>query len=207
MPEVAKISVSRETLQRLEQFQAELLRWSRSINLVAPSTKEEAWNRHIEDCAQLLSLADPKMSRWTDMGSGGGLPAIVIAILAKELNPRLHMTMIESDKRKSAFLRLCVGRFGLNAKAINERIETARSAEAEIVTARALAPLNVLLGYAEHHLLPGGLAILPKGRQYMTEIDQATIEWEFDVDIRPSIVDADSRILLVRNIQRRNSDA
>ena len=99
-----KIEVSRETCERLEAYVALLTRWNARINLVAPTTIETAWTRHIADSTQLFDLAPASASSWIDLGSGAGLPGLPVAALAAEKTPGLHVTLVESDTRKAAFL-------------------------------------------------------------------------------------------------------
>jgi 16S rRNA (guanine527-N7)-methyltransferase len=139
-------NVSRETYDKLRAYEALIQKWNPSINLVAKSTLSDIWNRHIIDSAQVYFAAfGEKPSIWTDIGSGGGLPGIVVATLAQGADQQTNVTMVESDKRKSVFLRTAIRELGLsNAKVINERIESAQIPISDIVSARALAPLTDL---------------------------------------------------------------
>ncbi len=120
--------------------------WAKRINLVAPSTFDDLWNRHILDSAQLAFLA-PNALRWLDLGSGGGFPGLVLAFLLKE-KPGGHIDLIESNRKKAGFLQAAVGQFSLPARVHARRIdeEIKGLQQPEIVTARALAPLSELLG-------------------------------------------------------------
>ena len=198
-------NVSRETLDRLQSFHDLLLRWTASINLVAPSTVSQAWNRHIVDSAQVFYLMHHDAQRHIDLGSGGGLPGIVISIIAMEKMPLLHTTLIESDQRKATFLRTVVRELGLNASVRCARIEDVTDAFADVVTARALAPLDHLLGLVKPLLKADGLALLPKGRQVDSEIKAARRSWDFELVSHQSRTDRDSRILQIRDIQRASS--
>ncbi|MCA8930663.1 MAG: 16S rRNA (guanine(527)-N(7))-methyltransferase RsmG, partial [Alphaproteobacteria bacterium] len=160
---LAERSVSRETLARLAAFAALLEKWNPAINLISAGTVAQIWTRHFLDSAQVFDLADAKSGLWADLGSGGGFPGLVAAILALEERPGLSFTLVESDRRKAAFLSTAARELGLPVRVMAERIEALPPLGADILTARALAPLPVLLGYAERHLQPGGRALFPKG--------------------------------------------
>ena len=121
---LARLAVSRETLDRLEALEALLKKWNPAINLVAKSTLGSAWDRHILDSAQLYTLAPPKVAHWADLGSGGGFPGLVIAALSHELDPDRRVTLVESDRRKATFLREAARQLGLSAEIRDERIES-----------------------------------------------------------------------------------
>ena len=190
-------NVSRETLEMLEAY-AELLKaWNPKINLVSPKTLDELWTRHFLDSAQLLSFAQDA-KHWVDLGSGGGFPGAVVAIMG---GPETQVTLIESDQRKAAFLR-AVARETVGFKVIASRIEEAPPQNADVVSARALAPLSQLLPYVARHLAPGGRAILPKGRKAQDEIREALEHWRFDCETYPSKTDPDAVILTLGEIKR-----
>lgn len=197
----AGLDVSRETLQRLEIFCARLEHWSTKINLIAAAPKGAIWNRHIVDSAQLFNLCHPGSS-WGDLGSGGGLPAMVLAIIAFERAPGLAFHMVESDARKAAFLRIVAAELSLNVKVHQDRAERLAPLCTQTVSARALAPLDKLLGYVHRHLDPSGVALLLKGRNHASEIEAARELWSFDLDLVDSVADEGAKILRVSQIQR-----
>lgn len=199
---VAELSVSRETTEALEQFSALVERWNSAINLVGKATVPDLWNRHIVDSAQLFARCPPEAKLWLDLGSGGGFPGIVIAVLARELQPRLKVALVESDIRKATFLRESCRALRLTAVIHNIRIESLPPQHADVVSARALAPLNVLLLYAERHLAKSGLALFPKGAQHDQEILETSREWSFEHVCTPSLSDDKAAILEIRNIRR-----
>lgn len=194
-------SVSRETLERLTDFEQALLKWSPKINLVAKATYADAWSRHILDSAQLLPLSPDSFGTWCDLGSGGGLPGLVIAILAAETAPTARVTLVESDVRKAAFLTMTSAQLGLSTRILRKRIEEVAPIGAEVVSARALAPLPLLLGYCHTHLAPDGIALLPKGRTLAQEVEAARQSWHFDLQTQPSRLDPQSAILTIRNLR------
>jgi 16S rRNA (guanine527-N7)-methyltransferase len=195
------VDVSRETFDALKAYEALVQRWTPAINLVSKSTVSNVWHRHIVDSAQIFSVCPASAEKWVDLGSGGGFPGIVVAILAKELSPRLRVTLVESDLRKATFLRQAAQTLGLQATVVSKRIESLEPMSADVLSARALAPLPTLLGYAATHLAESGTAILPKGARYQDEIADARKAWSFDVDIKPSLSEAEAAILVIRNIQ------
>lgn len=198
---LGKLGVSRETIADLKVFSADIERWSKSINLISVKSTEDIWQRHIVDSAQLIALASSIGPKWCDLGSGGGLPGLVVAILLRELAPDTVVTLIESDKRKSVFLKMEVRAFDLNASVVSERAEKATAQEADVVSARALAPLEPLLGLVFRHINEGGTALLPKGRNFLEEVEQARRSWHFDLEAMHSLVDVESRILRITNLK------
>jgi 16S rRNA (guanine527-N7)-methyltransferase len=194
----AQLGVSRETEARLEEFADLLLKWSARVNLVAPSTHGDVWQRHLLDSAQLVPLAPPKPLHWLDLGSGGGLPGIVCAIFCAERSPGTRFTLVESDRRKAAFLATCARTLGLPATVRPERIEALPPQAADVVTARALAPLTRLFAFAAPHATAGACLLFPKGARHETEIAEARAQWRFTVERVPSITDPSARILRCR---------
>lgn len=194
------LDVSRETFTKLSNLVALIEKWTKSINLIANSSVSELWARHIEDSAQLFSYAPQGWERWTDIGSGGGLPGLVIAIVDQKKRP---ITLIESDQRKCLFLNTARRELDLNINVINARIEKAGTSQADVLSARALAPLDKLLGFSEGLLKPNGLALFPKGERFQTEIDLARLEWDFELRTHPSRTHPDAKILEISRITRR----
>lgn len=197
------LGVSRETLGLLRDFSEQLEKWSRSINLIAPSTVSDLWHRHILDSAQLAMFAPEGMTCWCDLGSGGGLPGIVLSIIFRSRDG-LSFTLIESDKRKAAFLKMMIARYGLHARVFDARIEDVPPVRCDVISARALAPLVELLPLIRRHLRQDGVAILPKGRGYDSEVETARKRWHFDLEERESVVDDDSKLLIIRHIEQRD---
>lgn len=191
------MSVSRETLL-LDTYAALLRKWNPAINLIAPSTVGLIESRHIGDALQLSNLASAKTGSWIDLGSGGGLPGMVVAIA----RPDLEVRLIESDQRKAAFLRTAVRELALqNTAVINQRIEAADQQNAANISARALAPLPQLMAYVARHLAKDGTAWLMKGRNWQNEIDEARKTWSFEVKAHQSSTDADAAILEITGIR------
>lgn len=199
---LADLDVSRETMARLKTYAALLKKWNPAINLVAPSTLPQLWMRHIQDSAQIFRLAPPKLHQWCDMGTGGGFPGLVVAILALETDPLREIICIESDLRKATFLRTVARESGVNATVISKRIEEVKPIGAEVVSARALAPLSTLLGYADRHLKPGGTCLFLKGENYRAEVEEALEKWRFELDTYPSKTNPYAVVLKIGDLRR-----
>jgi 16S rRNA (guanine527-N7)-methyltransferase len=199
---LAQLAVSRETLERLTVFAALLRQWSPRINLVSRASLPQLWTRHIVDSAQLLAHAPGSARHWLDIGSGGGFPGMVCAIVATESHPCLRFTLVESDRRKSTFLRTVARETGVHPEVKAERVEALSPQAADIVSARAVAPLVTLFDHAYPHVRPGGMLLFLKGARYAEEIDEARASWRFTVDARASITAPDARILICRNLSR-----
>lgn len=191
----AALDVSRETSERLELYAELLQRWNPRINLVSRASLPQLWSRHFLDSAQLFALRPARARTWADLGSGGGFPGLVVAALAAEAAPELRVTLVESDARKAAFLATAARELGLAVTVHADRIETLPPLGAEVLSARALAPLDPLLGYAARHLGPDGRALLPKGAGHAEEIAEARRRWRFDLRIHPSRSAPDGVIL------------
>jgi len=194
--------VSRETLDRLDVFAELVKKWNPKINLISKASISEIWPRHIMDSAQVFDIANIDSGHWVDLGSGGGFPGIVVAIIAKELAPGLRVSLVESDARKCAFLRTAIREFGIEASVFNERIEALEPLGADILTSRALADLTTLLMFAEMHLSTGGTALFHKGARWKEELGNAQSKWKFSSQAVKSTGDSNSAILKISGISR-----
>ncbi len=194
--------VSRETLDRLDIYAQALTRWNPRINLVAPSTLKDLWTRHFLDSAAVQALCPRDPGHWVDLGSGGGFPGAVVAILAAETHPDQHVTCIESDQRKAAFLRNVSRETGVPFTVLASRIESAPPQNADVISARALAPLPQLLALAAPHLAPHGTCLLQKGARHAAETRQALEYWRFTLETCPSGTDPGSAILKIGELRR-----
>jgi 16S rRNA (guanine527-N7)-methyltransferase len=197
--------VSRETLERLETYEALLKQWQRTINLVAPSTLSDIWHRHFADSAQLLALA-PGAERWLDLGSGAGFPGLVLASLLAE---RGHgrVTLIESDTRKAAFLAEVARRVGVAVDIQGTRIEKsatqAKLGPVDVVTARALAPLPRLLELSAPYFSGPTMGLFFKGREVEAEVEAARQLWDFEPELRQSLTAISGRIVVIRALKAK----
>lgn len=199
----AVFPVSRETQERLAAFVALLTRWNMRINLVSRASMEVVWERHILDSAQLYPLADETDGTWVDLGSGGGLPGLVIAILTAE-DRRFHVTMVEADERKCAFLQQAISTLDLPATIENDRVERLASATASVISARALAPLSQLLTMSQQFTVPETRLLFPKGRNLEAELTAAREAWHIDARVVESCSDPDGRILIVDHYRAKS---
>lgn len=194
------LDVSRETLDRLDQFLRLVEKWNPTINLVSPASLAGAWDRHVLDSAQLF-LGAPAAGHWVDIGSGGGFPGLVLAILADAMRPDMRFTLIESDRRKSTFLSQAARDLNLRVSVLTERAEGVPPLAADIVSARALAALTELCGLAHRHLAPEGTGIFPKGASAEAEISEARKVWDFDAVLIPSHTDPLGRVIKMTNLR------
>jgi len=194
----AHIDVSRETLDRLEIYAERLIKWNRAINLVANPTLDHIWTRHFLDSAQLLAHVPEAAKSWIDLGSGAGFPGLVIAIL----RPDIAVTLVESDRRKSVFLTEAARATNTDITVLCERAETL-DIKANIVSARALAPLSTLLDLAEPLLTAGGTALFLKGENVENELTEANHLWHIDVTRHQSLADLRGSILSITDFHRR----
>ena len=198
----ARYDVSRETLERLERYADLIIKWNKSINLVGKSTEASIWTRHFADSAEAFAVANKTEGSWLDMGSGGGFPGAVVAIIAAEKAPNLKVTCIEADIRKASFLRTLSTTIGVPFGILSRRIEETPPHNASVVSARALSPLTRLLDHAERHLSDTGIAVFHKGESWQEEVDKALETWDFSVDIHDSPTNPGSVLLTIGDLKR-----
>jgi 16S rRNA (guanine527-N7)-methyltransferase len=231
-------NVSREAIERLAIYEKLLRQWQTAVNLVSPGTLDAIWHRHFADSAQLLPLAPLGLHSWIDLGSGAGFPGLVVAtLLAGAPSPRhaggvsstqrgermpaeqggpIHITLIESDTRKCAFLREVVRQTGIGSSVgitvdiLSTRAESVRISVNErlprVVSARALAPLEKLLGLAAPLSPPGTTGLFCKGKEVAKELQVAEKTWKFDVELVPSVTDSNGVIAVITNLERKAKD-
>ena len=166
-----------ETTERLQAFAALLAAWTRRINLVSAADRDAIWDRHVQDSLRLLPFIPPNTTRAIDLGSGAGLPGLVLAIAAA-----IPFHLVESDRRKAAFLHEAARATQAPVHIHPVRIEACALPPAPLLTARALAPLPRLLHLATPLLAPGGLMLFPKGARAADELEAARTSWTFDTD-------------------------
>ena len=194
--------VSRETFDRLCNFEESFRRWSAKINLAAPSTLPHLWERHILDSARILPLVPDAIS-WVDIGSGGGFPGAILAVLLAD-RPGAHIQLVESNRKKASFLSVTLSTLKAPATVHPVRIEDSYSkiVSPDILTARALAPLSKLLELAEPWLTSGTTALFHKGRDYEREIEESGTSWRYDLVKHNESKWGDGVILEIKNLQR-----
>jgi 16S rRNA (guanine527-N7)-methyltransferase len=189
---------SPETPERLAAFRDLLLRWNARINLISGGTAADIDQRHIADCAQMQPLL-PKDGPIADLGSGAGLPGLVLAIL----QPAREVHLVEADKRKAAFLVEASAQLKLPKVRVHAcRAENAKLPPLSAITARALAPLATLLPYSAKFLASGGVAVFPKGKTAEKELTEAALGWHFTCERYPSTTNPEATILRLSNIHR-----
>lgn len=190
-------NVSRETIDRLAKYVELLASWNRRINLVGRDTMGDVWRRHVLDSAQLFPLIPREARRLVDLGSGAGFPGLVLAIMGV---PDVHL--IESDGRKAVFLREAVRITGAPATVHARRIDRVPPFIADVVTARALAPLPELLAISERFLGPRTIYLFLKGRMVDEELTEAAKAWHIRMDRQPSLTDPSGCVLRLEAIAR-----
>lgn len=195
-------AVSRETTDRLNIYARLVAKWNGAINILGKSTEDEIWSRHFLESAAVFHAARCNQGRWLDLGSGGGFPGAVVAILAADVAPGLSVTCIEADIRKCAFLRTLSRETGVGFGVLSRRIEDVPPQKADMISARALAPLHRLLEHCDRHLAPGGRAVFPKGENWESEVSKALETWKFSVEKIPSPTKPGAVILTVGDIVR-----
>ncbi|MGI9416628.1 MAG: 16S rRNA (guanine(527)-N(7))-methyltransferase RsmG [Geminicoccaceae bacterium] len=193
----ARLDVSRETLSRVEAYLALLERWQKAINLVGRGTLADPWRRHILDSAQLLPHLPSEPADLYDLGSGAGLPGLVLAIMG-----RSGVHLVESDRRKVQFLREACRILDLPVEVHADRIESLPDGSADVVTSRALAPLPRLIGLAAPLLRPNAVCLFLKGRSQSDELTQARKCWRIKTQSIPSLTDPSGSLLKLWDIGR-----
>ena len=188
--------VSRETLDSLWTYATLLFKWSRQMNLVSRDSLEDLWRRHMYDSAQLLTLLPPaptgRRRVLVDLGSGAGFPGLVLSILGAG-----DVHLVESDQRKTIFLREVARTVGCDAHIHGVRIEQLRRFPVDVVTARALAPLPKLLALAEPYLNDGAIGLFPKGAKVDEELTGLEEGWNMPIERLPSRSESTGTILRV----------
>lgn len=198
--EFSGVPVSRETTDQLLAFCELVQKWSARINLVSGSTIPEIWQRHVLDSAQLVSLIEPSVNHYVDLGSGGGFPGVVVAAILRDHDRVDRITLVESDTRKSVFLRQAARHLNLSFEVATDRIERLRPLGADLITARALAPLPNLLDFISRHLKPDGMALFPKGRSAHKEISLLPPTIQYAIRCHASQTDPEAQILELRGL-------
>ncbi|MCA1399066.1 16S rRNA (guanine(527)-N(7))-methyltransferase RsmG [Bradyrhizobium sp. BRP56] len=201
---LALTPVSRETEARLDRYIALLLAWQAKTNLVAPSTLPTLWTRHVSDSLQLLGLA-PTAKSWVDLGSGGGFPGVVLACALAE-TPGASIHLVERIAKKAAFLREAIRVTGspgaVHLADIGDTVDRILG-PIDCVTARALAPLHQLIGFAEPWVKKGAKALFLKGQDVEAELTEATKYWIIEPKLHSSRTGGQGWIVELGSIERR----
>ena len=197
-------AVSRETLARVQSYLGVLDAWRDRINLIGPGEGRHLWRRHVLDSLQLVGQIPGDATKIVDLGSGAGFPGLLIACAMAERSG-VSVTLVEKSVRKSQFLQAAIAEVGLPARVTNVRIEEAPHERYDLLTARALAPLPKLLGYADVWLKPSGKALLMKGRDTAAELAEARADWTFEMSDRASLSSPEGRVLEISSISPRRA--
>lgn len=197
----AELGVSRETMQRLEDFVALLRKENQVQNLVSEGSLDAIWERHILDSAQLVRFAPEKARSWLDLGTGAGFPGLLIPLFHSAA-----VVLIESRRLRVDFLHRAASTLGVadRVTVVGSKLEAVPSRPFEVITARAFAPLPRLLELAERFSMPDTKWILPKGRNAKSELDAARSSWQGDFRLEPSLTDALARIVVASRVRRKS---
>lgn len=189
-------------IEKLAQYRAILLQWQKKTNLVAPSTLEFFWERHVADSIQVLAHYG-HVRTWTDIGSGGGFPGMVMAILLGHKNAG-KVCLVESIQKKAAFLRKVANDTNASAEVCAQRIESSAKQfeQADAISARALASLEKLLDFTDGYIQGDRFAVFHKGRDFQREIEECNGKWSFDLVVKKSKIDVESVLLEIHNAKR-----
>lgn len=189
-------------MRDLHAYFALLNIWQRTHNLISRAAEGDLWARHLADSLQLLDHA-PAYRCWVDLGSGAGFPGLVIAIASKR-DPGKWFTLVESNLKKAAFLRAAIRETGANASVAAERIEKhgpKMAGQADVVSARALAPLPTLCALAHPYLHTNSVLLLLKGKDFVHEHETASKSWVYEMLTFPSATDPDGRVVAIRSLR------
>jgi 16S rRNA (guanine527-N7)-methyltransferase len=195
------LDVSRESSAEIQKFVELLLQWQNKINLISPATKDEIWTRHVLDSLQLIPLLPAGATHIADLGSGSGFPGLPLAIASGKM-----VDLYESNNKKAAFLRealrITKARGAVHVIRLDPAVKLPRATMAQVVTARALAPLRELLGLAEPFLAGGAIGLFHKGREVEAELREAAKFWKFSYNSHVSSTDSKAVILTVKEVSR-----
>ncbi len=192
------IDVSRETSEKLARFAELVVDENQRQNLIAKSTLDDLCTRHIEDAAQLIAYG-ARSATWLDIGSGAGLPGIVISIITND-----PVILVEPRRLRAEFLQRTVSDLELSATVSQSKVEAIRRSPVDVITARAVASLDRLFGMASHLSHKGTIWVLPKGRSAHLELEEARKTWQGEFRLEPSRTDPDAHILIASNVRRKS---
>jgi len=198
----AHFDVSRETLERLELYTARLIKWNKAINLVAKSTLDDVWQRHMADSAQLAAHIPDTARCLIDLGSGGGFPGLVVAILK---GGALDVHLVDADQRKGLFLKDVSRETGVPVTVHTARIESLDLPAADVISARACAPLSQLVAYAHPFWKKETIGLFLKGERAEEELTQARQAWTLQADLIPSLSERRAHLVRVQGLSPRQS--
>ena len=201
--ELQKYDVSRETIQKLKDFVTILRDWNEKMNLVSKKSMEDVWGRHVLDSLQLMEYLPAAVKSLVDIGSGAGFPGVVLAIAMQEKFPAAQITLVESITKKTVYLKDVCQKLGLNNVTVeNNRVENIVFKNIDVITARAVAALEVLCGYAYKIGSKQTEMLFLKGQSHAQEDAAARQKWRYDADIRPNRYADGGVIMKLRNLRK-----
>lgn len=201
--ELSHYNVSRETIAKLQQFAELLKEWNQKMNLVSRNSIDVLWERHILDSAQLIEYIPLTTKKLLDIGSGAGFPGIVLAILMQEKIPQARITLVESITKKTLYLKdVCEHLKLSNVRVENTRVENLQISAPDVITARAVAALDILCGYMAKISGANTESLFLKGQSYKEEIAVAQKQWRFDLDVLPNKYSEDGVILKISRLRK-----
>ena len=196
------LNVSRETFPALEEFRSLLLSENKKINLISKSTEKDSIKRHIIDSAQIVDIIDKNTKTCLDIGSGSGLPGVVLAIILKKKGSKIKFKLYEKSMKKSIFLKKMIKRFELNAEVMQKNIFEERELEADIIVARAFKPLQTILELINKNFSHYNSLILFLGKSGRDNINECLKSWKFEYEILKSLTDVNSVIVKINNLRK-----
>ena len=197
------LNVSRETFPDLEEFRRIIIQQNRSINLISKQTVEISRERHIIDSAQIIDLIDLNKESCTDIGSGSGLPGIVLAIIMKHKNSEMRFKLYEKSFHKSNFLKEVSNKFNLNVEVLQKDIFKEKNLSSDIIVARAFKPLPVILKLVHNNFKLFREVILFLGKNGKEILQDVTLEWKFEYEEKKSITSSESTIIKIKNLEKK----
>ena len=200
--ELETLNVSRETFPALEEFRSLLLSENKKINLISKSTEKDSIKRHIIDSAQIIDIIDKNTKTCLDIGSGSGLPGVVLAIILKKKGSKIKFELYEKSLKKSNFLKKMIKHFKLNAEVKQKNIFEERELEADIIVARAFKPLQTILELINKNFSHYNSLILFLGKSGRYNINECLKSWKFDYKILKSLTDVNSVIVKINNLRK-----
>ena len=197
------LNVSRETFPELEKFRQTIIEKNKFINLISKDSEDNSKERHIIDSAQIIDLIDQNGSICTDIGSGSGLPGIVLAIIMKHKKSNMKFKLYEKSFHKSNFLREVTTKFNLNVEVFQKDIFNEKNLSSDIIVARAFKPLPVILSLIKNNFKFFNEVILFLGKSGKEIIEQASLEWKIKYELKKSITNEESIILKINNLEKK----
>ena len=197
------LNVSRETFPELEEFRTLILEKNKDINLISSKSEEISRERHIIDSAQIIDLIDKNDNICTDIGSGSGLPGIVLAIIMKHKKSNMEFHLYEKSYHKSNFLKEVSKKFGLNTKIFQKNIFDEKNLETDVIVARAFKPLPIILELADKNFKKFKNIILHLGKNGKEILKESIMKWEFEYKEKKSLTSEDSILIKISNLKKK----